>query len=328
MSELVVDILEDFLGEPKKHYHSKSQIEFDCPACAEHGDGSGSDGVGKGNLAINYERGIYKCWSCKDVNNMYGRIPFLIKRYGTNKHLAEYRIHFPDDYVASNTDDDDIEKEIIIVKLPEEFIPLTPENRHREYFSKAMAYVQSRNLDKEIIKKFNIGYAYEGKYRFRVIIPSYDADGEINYFVARSWFDNSNQKYLNPDAEKLTLIFNENLINWDSTVYVVEGAFDHIVTPNSVPMLGKDFADKLLMSILDKAKGFVVFTLDPDAWKNTLVLYDMLYRTHLKKMVKAVQMSKKAEDIAKVHEKFGRKSVIKVLSAARVISEEELRESK
>jgi hypothetical protein len=34
MSELVVEILEDFLGNHKKHYEAKGQISFDCPECA------------------------------------------------------------------------------------------------------------------------------------------------------------------------------------------------------------------------------------------------------------------------------------------------------
>ena len=65
MSELVVEILEDFLGDHKKHYEDKSQISFDCPVCSydikglDHGDG-------KGNLEVNYYYNVYKCWACSD----------------------------------------------------------------------------------------------------------------------------------------------------------------------------------------------------------------------------------------------------------------------
>jgi hypothetical protein len=34
MSELIVEILEGILGEPKNHYENKGQISFDCPVCS------------------------------------------------------------------------------------------------------------------------------------------------------------------------------------------------------------------------------------------------------------------------------------------------------
>ena len=50
MSDLIVEILEDVLGKPKKHYESKCQISFDCPVCSTL---KGLDcGDGKGNLEV------------------------------------------------------------------------------------------------------------------------------------------------------------------------------------------------------------------------------------------------------------------------------------
>ena len=45
MSELVVEILEDFLGNHKKHYQDKGQISFDCPECAMEKGMMGGDGM-------------------------------------------------------------------------------------------------------------------------------------------------------------------------------------------------------------------------------------------------------------------------------------------
>jgi hypothetical protein len=63
-------------------------------------------------------------------------------------------------------------------------------------------------------------------------------------------------KYKNPEAQKEILIFNEYLINWDETIYLVEGAFDSIFIPNAIPMLGK-FMSEHLFSVLYEYNGFV-----------------------------------------------------------------------
>jgi DNA primase len=72
----------------------------------------------------------------------------------------------------------------------------------------------------------------------RIIIPSYDLNGDLNYFIAR-WYpkEYNKLKYINPKAEKQEIIFNIGKLNLDATIYLVEGVTDHIVTPNSIPLL-------------------------------------------------------------------------------------------
>ena len=70
MSEIIVEILEGILGEPRKHYKDKSQISFDCPVCSYDIKGL-EKGDGKGNLEINYESNVYKCWACSETNNCW-----------------------------------------------------------------------------------------------------------------------------------------------------------------------------------------------------------------------------------------------------------------
>jgi hypothetical protein len=77
MESYIPLILENFLGESKTHSSPKSQISFNCPECDE--------GQNKGNLEINYGKGVFKCWACKETNNMYGGLIKLIKKYGSNR---------------------------------------------------------------------------------------------------------------------------------------------------------------------------------------------------------------------------------------------------
>ena len=95
MSELVVEILEDFLGRSHKHYEDKCQISFDCPVCSYHIKGL-EKGDGKGNLEVNYNHHVYKCWACSEVYGTHGTINKLIRKYGNNSHLKQYRLVIPD----------------------------------------------------------------------------------------------------------------------------------------------------------------------------------------------------------------------------------------
>jgi DNA primase len=79
-------------------------------------------------------------------------------------------------------------------------------------------------------------------------------------------------KYKNPDVQKENIIWNEHLINWDEPIYIVEGVFDSIFIPNSIPMLGKFMSEKLFSLLYEKAKK-IILVLDPDAWLDTERLY-------------------------------------------------------
>ena len=69
------------------------------------------------------------------------------------------------------------------------------------------------------------------------------------------------------DKDKLKVVFDENKIEWDMDIVLVEGPFDHIVVPNSIPLLGKvlktDF--KLYQEIFTKANANIIVWLDGDA---------------------------------------------------------------
>jgi len=119
MSELLlVNILESFLGEHRKHNEDTGQISFDCPACSE--DKGMPEGDGKGNLEVNYQRGMFRCWSCHDVNHMHGPVIRLLKRYATPKNLRDYLLIKPDADEILQKD-----KKEIVVELPDGYKKLS-----------------------------------------------------------------------------------------------------------------------------------------------------------------------------------------------------------
>lgn len=264
----VFEILEDIFGDYKNHNDYRCQVSFDCPVCSHDIKGL-EKGDGKGNLEINYKYGVYKCWVCAETHDTHGSIYKLIKKYGTPRQLKKYELLRPEDT-------DDITKRTYKqVKLPKEFISfkdasmglkLTPQYRQ------AMAYIKKRNITDLMLQIYNIGFCYTGLYENRIIIPSYDEEKRLNYFVARSYLTKTKLKYKNPEAQKEIIIFNEHLINWDETIYIVEGAFDSIFIPNAIPMLGKFMSDHLFKKLYDNAKKIVI-VLDPDAYDDAERLY-------------------------------------------------------
>lgn len=317
MSILIVDILENFLGEHRKHNEETGQIAFDCPACSE--EKGMLEGDGKGNLEVNYNLGKYKCWSCYETNRMYGPVIYLLKKYGTPKSLRDYLLVKPDADVV--LDKEHLE---IVVELPEGFKRLSDCTSNDFKSEQAKAYLYGRGITPEIIKHYDIGYTYKGKFFNRIIIPSYDKDWNLNYFIAR-WFskEQTKLKYLNPHAEKQLIVFNEARVNWDATIYLVEGATDHIVTPNSIPLLGKFIPDQLLELLHDKAMAYVVIVLDDDAYEDAKRLYKQINFGNLRGRVKIVKLPE-GYDPSKVFETLGNKGMVQLLKTARHLSDEEL----
>lgn len=264
----VIEILEDILGDYKLHNDYKGQISFDCPVCSQEIKGL-DHGDGKGNLEINYKYNVFKCWVCSESHETHGSIYKLIKKFGNPRHLKKYELLKPDET------EDRANRVYKKVKLPKEFISFKDASiglKMTPQYKQAYNYIKSRNITDMMLQMYNIGFCYNGEYENRIIIPSYDENKYLNYFVARSYLTKTKLKYKNPEAQKETIIFNEHLIKWDEPIYIVEGAFDSIFLPNAVPMLGKFMSDNLFNKLYDNAKKITII-LDPDAWKDAERLY-------------------------------------------------------
>lgn len=317
MASLLIHILESFLGPAKNHDDDTGQARFDCPACSM--EAGKPDGDGKGNLEINYNRSIFRCWACHDTNGMHGVIMKLLKKYATPKNIRDYLLVKPDADTITRR-----EKEEIIVTLPDGFKPLWQCSKRDYRYVEAMNYLYGRGITDEMIKYFNIGYTTKGDFFNRIILPSYDSDGILNYFVAR-WFPSeyNKLKYVNPKAEKEDIIFGEDKLNYDSTIYLVEGAFDHIVVPNSIALLGKYISDRFLDMLHDRANAYVVILLDDDAYNDAMLLYRKLNFGNLRGRIRLIR-PRKGYDPSKMFEEYGPKGVTALLRTAYQLPEFEI----
>lgn len=280
-NEVLVELIRDVLGDEKQHYDSKGQISFDCPVCAVE---KGVDGDGKGNLEVNYFRGVYKCWACAETNGTQGVLGKLFDQFGSKKQRQLWELLKPEEKGEK-------EKPKVNVRLPQGYTRFKDSNirfiPHRE----AINYLYSRGITDSMIENYDIGYTVTGDYSYRIIVPSYDIEEELNYFVGRSWVPKK-MKYKNPAVPKDEIIFNESRIDWDKDVYLCEGVFDAFFLPNPIPMLGKMLSNKLFETLYDKAQGEIHICLDGDAWDNAFRLYHNLNGGRLYNRIKIIKLPK------------------------------------
>jgi DNA primase len=274
-NEALVELLEEVLGDHGLHYPNRGQISFNCPVC--------DDGRNKHNLEVNYIDNVYKCWACGDSENTHGALGRIFDKYGNKKQKKLYNVLKPETVIKR-------ERKKKTLKLPESFTLFKDSSPVYPVRRQAINYLKSRGITDEMIERFGIGFCDKGDHVGRIVIPSYNKKGELNYYIARSWNPTSKAKYKNPEAEKDKIIFWENLIDWKKDVYLVEGAFDGLFLDNPIPMLGKHMSELLFETIYKNAKANVIICLDGDAWQNAVKLYHELNGGELYQKIKILKL--------------------------------------
>ena len=259
MGSRKLQILKDILGV---FYSSGDECLFYCPKCNHH----------KKKLSINLKVDKFKCWVCEYAGNTIYR---LIRRHGSYNQRKEWenltgKVNLAEfDFLF---DSDQEEEELTQrTSLPEEFVSLA--NKKRSLASlPARKYLRDRGVTRKDILRWKMGYCYSGEYEGRVVIPSFNNEGYVNYFVARA-YNGSWKKYKNPSVSR-DIVFNSLYVDWQEDLSIVEGVFDAIVAgPNSIPILGSALREgsKLFREIV-KNDTPVYVALDPDAEKKAIKL--------------------------------------------------------
>lgn len=326
MFERIKEIVETVIGQPRRE--SDGWLEYNCPYCSQE---KGVDNDGKYNLALNYgsdgiTKPFFHCWRCEES----GKISKLLKDFGNKETLSSYynelqNIKSSLEYQLDfETNDNKAIKLENGIELPTDFRPIKADDF---YAKEALQYLQSRNINWDIIKRFNIGYvpywSKDKQMHSRIVIPSYDKYGDLNYFVARDYTGKRKyRKYNNPLVEKTHFVFNEEKINWYEDITLVEGAFDHIVVPNSIPLLGKSLKSEYATfnAIVNNAMANINVFLDDDALVSAKKIYRLLETTSLKGKIRLIECPT-GYDASDIYKVFGRKGIIQMLSKARKLTE-------
>jgi len=238
---------------------SKGNYAFKCPFCSHH----------KNKLEVSLrttakKENFWHCWVC-DTKGKTIRTLFKQAKATPDK--------FKDlNLLIQPTNVEDIVSTEALA-LPAEFIALNGiySDKIAQIEAKhALRFLTKRNVTKDDISKYNIGFCKEGSYGGRVIIPSYDANGILNYFVARAYKD-SDRKYKNPPVASKEVIGLELYINWDAPIILCEGMFDAItIKRNVIPLLGKVLHNKLMEKLVKSSVDRIYIALDNDAKKDAL----------------------------------------------------------
>lgn len=258
MQEEKLVILEKSLGSS---YTTNDEHLFKCPECGHH----------KRKLSVNLNKNAFKCWICdyrgKDLIKLI-RDPALRSSWLLLTDSIDI------------TRFDDLFKEQVeppfgaSLELPQYFVSLTTA-KPSKVADRAKQYLLDRGLTESDIVFYKIGFCFHGDFKNRIIVPSFDSLGQLNYFIARS-FDGSYLKYKNPKSSK-DLVFNELLIDWSEPVVLVEGFFDSIKYENSIPILGSTLGTRsaLFNKIVNNCET-VYICLDKDAFEKELKIIKKL----------------------------------------------------
>ena len=238
----------------------KQNIAVTCPACA----GNNSN---KKKLAIRIDNDCYQCWVC----GIKGRNLVSILRKYAPAHLDEYKNKFLDKRYKRKLQENEATKDEILT-LPRGFSLLATSSAAIDPDVKdVIRYAESRGISNADMWKFGLGTCTTGRFRRRLIIPSFSMDGELNYFVARRIDDTPTMKYLNAKVSKKDVVFNELRISWGDELTVVEGPLDLIkCDDNATCLLGSEIREGYeLFNQIVKNQTHVILALDPDAIEKT-----------------------------------------------------------
>jgi len=261
LNQPLIALVNSVLGTGKQT--SRGNYAYRCPKCNHH----------KLKLEVNFDSSLshyqhFACWVCgfkgKKISQILKQVNASPEKFLELKSLVKVEIS---------------EKEIVVTQklvLPKEFKPLTNIQKSDIIGRHALTYIKSRNITEEDILKYNIGYCESGPYKNMVVIPSYDENGELNYFTGRSFDKDAKIKYKNPSVSRDIIPF-ELFINWDIPFILCEGPFDAIaIKRNAIPLLGKNIQSNLMKKIVMSSVEKIYIALDRDAQKQALSFCEQL----------------------------------------------------
>ena len=217
----------------------------------------------KPKLQVNIQTGKWHCWvSNQGGHNLYQLFKKVGAGYEDFKELNQ--LLGETSFYQKDTD-----KKSEIIQLPQECKSLSDKTDTSIIKQHALRFLRKRGITSEDIKRYNLGYCSEGVYQNRIIIPSYDSIGKLNYFVGRDFYA-STLKYKNPPIPKDVIGF-DLYVNWSLPIILVEGVFDAMsIKNNSIPLFGKTILPKLYGKIIENKVKDIFIILDSDAFDDAI----------------------------------------------------------
>jgi transcription elongation factor Elf1 len=227
----LTSLLEKVLGN--SYQMKNGENAFHCPFCNHH----------KKKLQVNFDTQKWHCWVCNKGGH---KISILLRKINASREIIKEALKLLNEYVSYSKDKKEVTE--YQVSLPQFYKPLWKKSNDPLY-KNALSYLNKRGIGAKEILRYSIGYCDGGDYRNRIIIPSYDADGKLNYFMARDMFPNSKLKYKNPPMS---------------------------IRRNVIPLLGKFPSKTLVKRLIEKKVKTIYVALDQDAQQDAVKLTKFL----------------------------------------------------
>lgn len=327
----IYKMITNLLGESKQGSYDNSitQYQFNCPNCAEEKGYVDN----KYNLELSFSMGKYHCWSC----GISGNISSLVKSLGGKEMYNEY-FRIINDIKESKyynldlfKDHGDIFDERY-VKLPKTYRKINLSENINKFLRE---YLEKRKITQDLIDFYNIGVTgWDGEefsWRNRIIFPSYNVNGDLNYFIGRTYREKDKRiKYKNCDADKNAIILHEDKIQWDCDIYLVEGAIDCIYYPNCISMMGKYLTEssELYTKLVQKANASIIICLDGDTEiTETKRIYCALNKGRLSGKIKYIRLGSDElpwKDFGEIYEACGKEGIITAMKTAKQFTTQEI----
>jgi len=248
--DLLKQLLESILGRSKSARGGEEAV-FNCPSCNHR----------KKKLTVNLASQKFQCWVCgykghrafqllkkaEAPGAAFGALKEIDKQYNFKSKVKQK--------VDANT-----------LQFPHGVTPIMSSSA---ILSKhALHYLNQRGITQQDVVKYDLHYCEQGPLRNMVVIPSYDKDGFLNYYVGRSFDKNAYIKHKLASSTKDIIGF-EMYINWDLPVILCEGAFDAMaIKRNAIPLFGKKLSTTLMKKIIKSNVEKIYLALDEDALKD------------------------------------------------------------
>lgn len=252
------EILKEIFNGDAIFNRVKSEVVLFCPKHDHH----------KRKLSVNVKKNEYHCWVC----GYSGKKIFFLLKENANKDQAKR-------YIETLGINFSYEKNTNTnISLPKEY-KFILNNKNTPQGMMAYNFLRENNISEKRMLQNKIGFCETGQYANRVVFPSFDEDGKLNFFETRRFDDGNYQKYLSCDVKKKDIVFNEIFIDWSKSLILVENIKSSIIHSdlNVVPILGSSLSEdsKLFEDIVLKCND-VYIALDPDANSKALKLCDIL----------------------------------------------------
>ena len=260
----IISILCSAFKQPPTLRLGDTQLLFECPICNRN------DGIKKLEICIEGAKiGYSHCWRCSLASRSFGG---LLRKINAPQYLRDKLFNLSGEIKKYKKGEFPKKTDNIQLELPTEFRPLYKSYNSPEY-KNAIYYLKTRNVFIDDIIRYNIGYCEDGSYQNHIIIPSYDKDNKLNFFIGRKYYNvDGDIPHKKPNVPMGNIIGFENLINWNyKYINLVEGCFDAFsVRNNAIPLFGKYVLQKLQLKLIEYKIKRVNIILDNDALQDAV----------------------------------------------------------